>query len=98
MNTPCIEDKISELAQLVMMIENDQSVQPTPFLCDFCAQNGHQSDMCPYLQGEWEEVQEKGSYYWSNQWSYDQPQHDQWWEKNKIGETTNAKTHTKLGK
>ena len=38
--------------------------------------------MCPYLQGRWEEVQEKGSYYWSNQWSFDQPQHDQWLDNN----------------
>ena len=86
MNTTCTEDQLSELAQLVMMIESDQSVQPTPLLCDFCAQNGHHSDTCPYLQGEWEEVQDKGSYYRSNQWSYDQPQHDQWWDNNQVWE------------
>ena len=82
MNTPCIEDKLSELAQLVMMIESDLSVQPTPLPCDFCAQNGHHSDMCPYLQGRWEEVQDTGSHYWSNQRSYDHPQYDQWCHNN----------------
>ena len=79
MKTLYIEDQLSELAQLVMIIGNDQSAQPTPIPCDFCTQNGHHTDMCPYLQGKWEEVQEMGSYYWPNQWSY-----DQWWNNNQV--------------